>query len=160
METQTPARDRWQIGETIGTSAWRLVTQAEIDAFGTLTDDVEPLHMDPAWCAEHSPVGRPILYGFQTLALLTALLRDATAGALFAQPGAAEYPLNYGFDRIRFVSPVPVDTRIRANFVLAERTQRRDGMLMRIDVSVEIEGQTRPALTAVWLTLWVSPRTA
>jgi acyl dehydratase len=116
--------------------------------------------MDPAWCATHSPVGRPIAYGFQTLALLTALLRDATAGALFPQPGDVGYALNYGFDRIRFVTPVPVDAAVRAHFTLAERRSHAQGTLLRLDVRVEVNGAPRPALTAEWWCLWVGPSAA
>jgi acyl dehydratase len=157
MTAQPSAHDQWQLRTSVGSSDWRQVTQDAITAFGTLTDDVEPLHTDPAWCVEHSPVGVPIVYGFQTLALLTSLLRDATDGALFSRADGSGYPLNYGFDRIRFVAPVPVNSRIRAHFALAERRQRHDGTLMRFDVAVEIEGESRPALTAEWWTLWVTP---
>ncbi len=159
MPATPPARDQWIRGVQIGTSAWRQIVQADIDAFGALTDDLEPMHIDPEWCAAHSPVGRPIVYGFQTLALLTTLLRDATAGALFSRVGEPGYPLNYGFDRVRFVSPVPVDARVRAHFTLGERRVRDDGMLMRFDVVVEIEGTDRPALTAQWWSLWVNTAT-
>jgi acyl dehydratase len=133
------------------------VEQARITAFGEITDDLEPLHTDPAWCAAHSPVGVPIAYGFLTLSLLTRLLREASTEAFAGGvDGAAEYPLNYGFDRVRFVAPVPVDARIRAHFTLRERRPHAQGELMAMDVVVEIEGQERPALTALWWSLWVT----
>lgn len=131
------------------------IDQSHITEFGVLTDDIEPMHTDAEWCAKHSPVGTPIAYGFLTLSLLTALLRQASAGALVATRGGSSYPLNYGFDRVRFVSPVPVGARIRGHFTMQDRRPRRDGELLRIAVVVEIEGTERPALTAEWLSLWV-----
>lgn len=145
----------WQPGEVIGTSDWRRLDQARITAFGELTDDVEPLHTDPEWCREHSPVGRTMAYGFLTLSLLTTFFHEVTGSVLAGDAGKSSYPLNYGFDRVRFVSPVPVDSRIRCQFTFMQRRARRDGELLRFAAIVEIEGGARPALTADWWTLWV-----
>ncbi|MCC7054361.1 MAG: Nodulation protein N [Gemmatimonadaceae bacterium] len=155
--TQTPSSPaNWTPGASIGTSAWLRLDQARITAFGALTDDLEPLHTDPDWCRAHSPVGRTMAYGFLTLSMLTSFFHEVSDNALAGTTQAASYPLNYGFDRIRFVSPVPVDSRIRAHFTLLERRGRHDGELLRMAVLVEIEGEARPALTAEWLTLWVA----
>lgn len=134
------------------------IDQECITAFGVLTDDVEPLHTDPDWCRDHSPVGTTIAYGFLTLSLLTKLLREATSAAFVATKARGAHPLNYGFDRVRFVSPVPVNARIRGHFTLAERKTRPDGEMMRFSVVVEIEGSDRPALTAEWWSMWVHAR--
>ena len=145
----------WIPGQPLGTSAWVQLDQARISAFGELTNDVEPLHTDPEWCRTHSPVGRTMSYGFLTLSLLTSFFHEVTARALAGSPDEAGYPLNYGFDRVRFVTPVPVDSRIRGQFTFMQRRTRRDGDLLRFAVVVELEGADRPALTAEWWTLWV-----
>jgi acyl dehydratase len=145
----------WQPGDVIGTSSWLTLDQRRITAFGEITNDLEPLHTDPDWCREHSPVGRPMSYGFLTLSLLTSFLHEVTGHALAGSTTSGSYPLNYGFDRIRFVSPVPVNSRVRGQFTFVERRPRSDGELLRFDVVVEIDGGERPALTAEWWSLWV-----
>ena len=146
----------WKVGDRLGSSRWMRVTQKQIDAFGEVTDDIEPLHNDPVWCARHSPYLRPIAYGFLTLSLLTRFMHEATDDALRGHVGTRSYPLNYGFDRIRFVAPVVADARIRAHFILLERKRRDEGDMLRVEVTVEIDGEDRPALIADWLTLWVA----
>jgi acyl dehydratase len=86
-------------------------------------------------------------------------MHEATTDAMRGHAGTTSYPLNYGFDRIRFVAPVVVGSRIRAHFLLKERTRRPEGDLLRVEVTVEIEGQDRPALIAEWLTMWVTKTT-
>jgi len=147
---------RARVGTELGVSDWYLITQARIDGFGAVTDDVEPLHNDPEWCRQHSPYGRPIAHGFLTLSLLTRFLHDITANAMAGDTRHAGFPLNYGFDRVRFVSPVPVDSRIRGRVVLTEAESRETGELFRFAVMVEIEGSSKPALVAEWLSLWVA----
>ena len=147
---------RTRVGTELGVSDWYLITQARIDGFGSVTDDIEPLHNDPEWCRQHSPYGRPIAHGFLTLSLLTRFLHDITANAMAGDTRHAGFPLNYGFDRVRFVSPVPVDSRIRGRVVLTEAESRETGELFRFAVMVEIEGSSKPALVAEWLSLWVA----
>lgn len=153
MHSVAPAS--WTVGEHLGTSEWLAISQERITAFGQITDDLEPLHTDPAWCREHSPVGQPIAYGFLTLSLLTRFMHEITKGSLTGTTDRPGYALNYGFDRVRFVSVVPVDSRIRCHVTFAERRMRADGDLMRFSVVVECEGASRPALTAEWWSLWV-----
>ncbi|MBK7907588.1 MAG: MaoC family dehydratase [Gemmatimonadetes bacterium] len=147
-------RDR--VGEELGVSAWLPISQARIDAFAAATDDIEPLHNDPAWCATHSPYGRPIAHGFLTLSLLTHFLHDITAHAIAGDSARTGFPLNYGFDRVRFLAPVPVDSRIRCRVRLLAAEPRGTGEFFRFGVTVEVEGAGRPALVADWLSLWVS----
>lgn len=156
QHANTAAHTDWKIGEVLGASNWMTIGQKQIDAFGNLTEDVEPLHNDPAWCAVNSPYRKPIAYGFLTLSLLTKFMHEATADAMRGHAAIKSYPLNYGFDRIRFVAPVIVGSRVRARFTLEDRKSRPDGDMLRIGVIVEIEGQDRPALTADWLTMWVT----
>ncbi len=156
LQPNTDVASGWTVGNQLGASAWMLVNQRQIDAFGEITEDLEPLHNDPSWCAENSPYRQPIAYGFLTLSLLTKFMHEATADAMRGHTETSSYPLNYGFDRIRFVAPVLVGSRIRAHFVLKGRTKRPEGNLLRVEVTVEIEGQDRPALIAEWLTMWVT----
>ena len=155
MTLPTTTTAAWIPGQRLGTSEWLLVDQARITAFGALTDDLEPLHVDPDWCDAHSPIGRTMSYGFLTLSLLTAFFHEVTGRVMAGGTGSPAYPLNYGFDRVRFVAPVPVNSRVRGEFTFMERRARRDGDLLRFAVVVELEGSTRPALTADWWTLWV-----
>ena len=159
LQPNTDVSSRWTVGEPLGVSAWMRVNQNQIDAFGEITEDLEPLHNDPSWCAENSPYRQPIAYGFLTLSLLTKFMHEATADAMRGHSGTSSYPLNYGFDRIRFVAPVTVGSRIRAGFILKGRTQRPEGDLLRVEVTVEIERQDRPALIAEWLTMSVTKST-
>jgi acyl dehydratase len=139
-----------RVGDDFGTSAWLAVTQAMIDAFADTTRDTYFLHIDPARAAA-TPFGTTIAHGMLTLSLLPALGYEVCP---FVE--GARFPLNYGFDRVRFVSPVRVGSRMRARFVLREAasvsaTQRQ----LRYDASVEIEGSDKPALVADWLTRFV-----
>ena len=159
LQPNTDVSSGWTVGEPLGISGWIRVSQKQIDAFGEVTEDLEPLHNDPSWCAENSPYRQPIAYGFLTLSLLTKFMHEATADAMRGHSGTSSYPLNSGFDRIRFVAPVTVGSRIRARFILKGRTKRPEGDLLRVEATVEIEGQDRPALIAEWLTMWVTKST-
>lgn len=149
-----------EVGASFPPSGWFTVDLERNREFGRLTDDVEPLHTDPAWCAAHSPFGVPIVYGFLTLSLLTRCLHEVTGGALSGTAARTTHALNYGFDRVRFVLPVPVGARLRAHVTLAERRPRADGELLRFDVALELDGESRPALVAEWWSLCARPATA
>lgn len=145
------------VGEPIGTSEWLLIDQARIDAFARATDDPDPMHVDPAWCARESPFGTTIAFGFLTMSLLTHLSHQALGWINSTGADDGGYALNYGFDRLRLVEPVPVGSRIRAHFVLREFTEVRPGEFRsKYGVTVEIEGRDRPALVADWLGMWVT----
>lgn len=151
--TQTPINvlddpdpARW-IGREIGTSSWIHVTQPMIDAFGRTTKDWDKMHVDPGWCKTNSPFGTTISFGFLTVSLLTAMLNE-----VLARPADEVATLNYGFDRLRLISPVPVDHKVRGHFALKSLTARRPGRYQAIyAVTVEAEGQSKPALIADWL---------
>lgn len=146
-----------KVGQHIGTSPWYRIDQARIDAFARATDDLDPMHVDPAWCARESPFGSTIAFGFLTVSLLTHLSHEALGWLNSTGANDGGYALNYGFDRLRLVEPVPVDSRIRAHFTLLEYAEVRPGEVRcKYGVSVEIEGCERPALVAEWLGLWVT----
>lgn len=135
-----------RIGEEIGVSDWFTVSQAMIDAFADLTQDHQYIHVDPARAA-HSPMGGTIAHGFLTLSLLSAMV-----GQAMPRVEGVTMALNYGFDRVRFVSPVRSGARIRGRFRLASVDERGpDEIQWTLAVTVEIEGEARPALVAEWL---------
>jgi len=138
------------------TSDWLVVTQEMIDTFGRCTLDTDPFHNDPAWAAENSPYGGTIVFGFLTMGLLTHLINNAyERGGQTSKPEGG-YFLNYGFDRLRLVAPVPAGARIRGRFGPTEAWQDQAGRTRRvIDTVIDIEGAERPALLARWLSVWV-----
>ncbi|MET1413015.1 MaoC family dehydratase [Roseibium sp. HPY-6] len=133
-------------GQEVGCSSWFLIDQARIDSFADVTQDHQFIHVDPLRAAE-TPFGGTIAHGFLTLSLLSAM-------GLEAQPQIenSTMGINYGFDRIRFLSPVRVGSRVRGRFVLANV---REVSTSDVDIlwkaTVEIEGEARPALKADWL---------
>ncbi len=137
------------IGRKLGTSAWHVVTQESIGAFGDVTHDPDPNHIDPEWAREHGPFRFPIAFGFQTLSLLTHLCKDAGL-----KPSGVSDEYNYGFDSVRFISPVPAGSRIRASCVLKDvRSRDAYNKILTVTVDVEVEGGKRPALVADWLVM-------
>lgn len=148
-------------GQDLGASGWLVVDQHTIDQFGAATHDDDPMHVDPDWAREHGPFGHTVAYGFLTLSLLTHLLYEVlNTNAQIAGTGAGHY-LNYGFDRVRFVSPVPVNSRVRGHFrVMQLRHDDVGRTIVRFLAQVEIAGVERPALVAEWLTVWVPPAAA
>jgi len=132
-------------------SDWMLVDQALIDRFADTTRDWMFLHVDPVKAAE-TEFGGTIAHGFLLLSLLAPLRSDTPRPRL---PGMRT-GLNYGFDKIRFISPVRSGSRVRAHFQIAEL--RRDGpgqVCEAMDVTLEIEGADRPAVAARWLTMYL-----
>jgi len=147
-----------QPGEIVGTSQWVTVDQAMINGFGTVTLDPDPMHIDPVWAKENCPFGGSIAFGFLTVSLLTHLLHDALGSNPDRDPHQNGFYLNYGFDRLRLVSPVRAGARVRGVFRLAARLADERGRLVsKFDSTIEIEGEERPALIAIWLTVWVPP---
>lgn len=143
------------VGQESGLSPWREVTQTMIDQFADATDDHQFIHCDPARAAAETPFGGTIAHGFLTLSLLSAFAFE-TAPRL----EGADIGINHGFDSVRFVAPVKTGSRIRARFRLAEVKVRPSGWVqVANDVTIEIDGSVKPALTARWLTLaFVAPK--
>ena len=139
---------RARIGQEIGVSEWLTVDQARIHAFAEATEDRQFIHTD-ASAAAQTPFGGTIAHGFLSLALLS---RMGTEAMLI--PEGARMAVNYGLDRVRFIAPVRSGKRLRGRFVLDSIEEKAPGqVLMRHNVTVEIEGEEKPALTAVWLGL-------
>lgn len=144
-------------GHTLGTSAWHLITQAHIDAFASATDDYEEIHVNPERAAR-TPFGVTIAHGLYTLSLGPKFLYE-----LFEveQIGLA---LNYGFDRVRFISPVPVESRVRmhAKLVGVEDApaplggEYTEAVRTRVEQHFEIEGHERPACLAESIVMYMS----
>ena len=136
-------------GQEIGISQWHLIDQKRIDAFADTTGDHQFIHIDPERAARETPFGGTIAHGFLTVSMLSALAYEA----LPSIQGTA-MSVNYGFDKLRFIAPVRSGARIRASFVLAEAKMRGPNeLLSRNNVTVEIEGNDKPALVAEWLSL-------
>lgn len=139
---------RARVGQEVGTSSWLLVNQARIDAFADATEDRQFIHVDAAAAAK-TPFGGTIAHGFLSLSLLPRLAADA-----MLIPDGVKMGVNYGLDRVRFLAPVRSGKRVRGRFTLDSVDEKAPGqILMRHTVTVEIEGEEKPALTAAWLTL-------
>lgn len=139
---------RHMVGTEIGLSDWILVDQAMIDGFADLTHDRQFIHTDPVRTEKETPFGGTIAHGFLTLALLSKMAFDALPTIEGAAMG-----VNYGFDRVRFLSPVPAGARIRGRFRLASLDEKKPGEVAAVyEVEVDIDGLEKPALAATWLT--------
>jgi acyl dehydratase len=137
-----------RIGEEVGVSSWIAIDQARIDQFAGATEDRQFIHVDPATAAQ-TPFGGTIAHGFLSLSLLSRMGADA-----MLVPEGLQMAVNYGLDRVRFLAPVRSGSRVRGRFILDSVEEKGPGqLLMRHNVTVEIEGEDRPALSAVWLAL-------
>jgi acyl dehydratase len=115
------------------------------------------MHVDPGWCLANSPFKTTIAFGFLTTSLLTYFSHQALGWVSTTGADDGGYALNYGFDRLRLIEPVRVGSRIRAHFTLLAFDEVRPGEVRsKYGVTVEIEGNERPALVAEWLGLWVT----
>jgi acyl dehydratase len=148
LEAVTLEQAQGAVGGEIGVSPWRTVSQEMIDKFADATDDHQFIHVDPVRAAD-TPFGGTIAHGFLSLSLLSTLAYETIPPIEHTAIG-----VNYGFDRVRFVAPVRSGARVRGRFLLAEMTVRPSGWIhFNYDVTIEIEGSSKPALTARWLTL-------
>lgn len=136
-------RDR--VGQEIAVSPWLEVTQERIDLFARATDDHQWIHVDRERAAR-GPFGGTIAHGFLTLSLLPVLLDSALAFEEEKRMG-----VNYGLNKLRFVSPVPSGSRVRARFALAAFEELQGGTQLTWKVTVEREGADKPCLVAEWL---------
>lgn len=139
------------IGKETGVSRWFTITQEQIDTFADATHDHQFIHIDPEK-AKETPFGGTIAHGFLSLSLLSAVAYDAGINLQSALMG-----LNYGFEKIRFLQPVKVNSKIRGQMVLANVLEKRPGQfLLTWDVTIEIDSIEKPALTAQWLTMSIT----
>lgn len=137
-----------KVGQELGTSDWILVDQDRIDRFADVTGDHQFIHVDVEK-AKTTPFGGTIAHGYLTLSLLSAMAYSALPGIEGTKMG-----VNYGMNSLRFLAPVRAGKRIRGRFVLKGVNERAPGQLQStVDVTVEIEGEPRPALVAEWVML-------
>lgn len=152
--TRTLADLHALIGSEIGVTDWIPVEQDAIDQFSVSTRDPDWLHVDPERAKRDGPYGGTIAFGFWTLSMLTYCSHQVGMW-----PKDVAYALNYGLDRVRWINPVPVGTRIRMRCRLLSLEERPDlRILVRTLNTMEIEGGTRPAMTAEWLGLFIHKR--
>jgi acyl dehydratase len=142
------------IGQPQGAGEWFLVDQKRINEFAEVTEDRQFIHVDPEACATLSPWGVPIAHGFLTLSLLVVLMASVPQDPKTLEGIAMG--VNYGFEKVRFISPVKVGSRIRATAVVSAAEQKDPNTLqVTRTVTVEIEGETKPALVAEWISRMV-----
>ena len=139
------------IGQDEGTGDWLQVDQERINQFADVTEDHQFIHVDPEACKELSPWGVPIAHGFLTLSLLVKL------SASIPQPAerfdGIVMGVNYGFEKVRFINPVKVGSRIRAKSVVSSVDLKDPNNIQYVrTITVEIEGEDKPALVAEWIT--------
>ena len=139
---------RAKVDSEIGVSDWITVDQSRIQAFADATEDHQFIHVDEA-AARQTLFGGTIAHGFLSLSLLSRMAAD-----VILLPDTVRMGVNYGLDRVRFLSPVKAGKRVRGRFVLDSAEEKALGQLLtRHTVTVEIEGEEKPALTAQWLGL-------
>jgi acyl dehydratase len=136
------------------TSNWLTVDQSMIDTFADATRDHQFIHVDPVRAAAETPFGGTIAHGFLTLSLLSTLAFDVMPGVRGTRMG-----VNYGFEKVRFLSPVKSGARVRGKFRLIGLTERAVSVQSAWDSAIEVEGTVKPALEAHWITVaMVDPR--
>jgi acyl dehydratase len=144
----TPEAFQALVGQEIGVSSWHMVDQKRIDTYADVIEDHQFIHVDPER-SKSTPMGTTVAHGFLTMSLLSVMSYEVMPGIKGTTMG-----FNYGFDKLRFLSPVRSGSRVRGRFILAESSIRKPGeLLSRTNVTVEIEGESKPALAADWLGL-------
>ena len=143
IDDLTTLRDR--IGQEIAVSDWMDVTQARISQFAEVTDDHQWIHVDAARAAAESPVKTTFAHGFLVLSLVSPLARGAMA------VGGVRMTINYGDNRVRFVSPLPSGARIRGRFAPAAVENVKDAIQVTWGVTIERDGGTKPVAVAEWV---------
>ncbi len=137
------------VGKEIGVSSWHLVDQPRIDTYADVIEDHQFIHVDPERAKKETAFGTTIAHGFLTMSLLSIMSYEVMPVIAGTTMG-----VNYGFDKLRFISPVRSGKRVRGRFVLAEAKLRKPNELQsRTNVTVEIEDEDKPALVADWLGL-------
>jgi acyl dehydratase len=130
------------VGQHLGHSEWLTVTQEQVDLFAEATGDAQWIHVDPERAKAESPFGGPVAHGYLTLSLLPMLVPQIIEITGFRMG------VNYGLDKVRFPSPVPVGSRLRAGATLDSAAPFDGGVQMVVTVTVELEGGTKPAMVA------------
>lgn len=133
------------VGQEVATSDWLVVTQDRINAFADATDDHQWIHVDAQRAKTDTPFGTTIAHGFLTLSLLSPLMRDAV------RVDGLRMTINYGLNRVRFVSPVPCGSRIRARVALGKVEDVSDSTQATWNITIERERSDKPSMIAEWI---------
>lgn len=134
------------VGQEVAVSDWLEITQERVNQFADVTEDHQWIHVDPERARAETPFGGSIAHGFLTLSLLPHL-----AWSSFQVKGDFKMGINYGANKIRFVSPVKVGSRLRARFTLQALEAVTGGYQLTWNVTVESENASKPAMVAEWL---------
>lgn len=146
LQRLSPDELRNMVGKELAPSRWELVDQARIGAFAEVTGDRQFIHVDPVK-AKNGPFGGTVAHGLLILSLLPTLIEGSVP-----IPSNVGITINYGYNKIRFLKPVPSGKRVRAKFTISEFTEPVPGRYQQITtVTVEIEGESKPALIAEWI---------
>lgn len=133
-------------GDELGISPWILIDQERINAFAQITEDQQWIHTDPAMAAQHTPFGGTIAHGFLVLSLASKVVFDTY------KVSSVKMGLNYGLDRVRFITPVPVNSEIRGRVRLLEVERiEPNGGKVKVEITFEIKGQEKPACVATFI---------
>jgi len=137
------------LGREVGVSSWHLVDQSRINLFADVIEDHQFIHIDPERAKRETPFGSTVAHGFLTMSLMSIMSYEVMPVIEGTTMG-----VNYGFDKLRFISPVRAGSRVRGRFTLMEAKLRKPTeLLSRTSVSVEIEGEEKPAIVADWIGL-------
>jgi acyl dehydratase len=137
------------VGKEIGVSSWHLIDQNRINVYADVIEDHQFIHVDPERAIKETAFGTTIAHGFLTMSLMSIMSYEVMPVIEGTAMG-----VNYGFDKLRFISPVRAGSRVRGRFTLTEATLRKPKELQsRTHVTVEIEGEDKPALVADWIGL-------
>ena len=148
MKTVAASELQGLIGTEIGTSDWLVVDQDRINVFADVTEDHQFIHINEEQ-AKKTPFGGTIAHGFLTLSLLSKFSEGSGLVIEGVQMG-----VNYGFEKVRFLAPVPSGSKVRGKFVLKNAIEKKPSQhLLTYEVTVEIEGADKPALIADWLAM-------
>ena len=137
------------VGKEVGVSSWHVVAQSRIDVYADVIEDHQFIHVDPERASRETSFGGTVAHGFLTMSLMSIMSYEVMPVIEGTTMG-----VNYGFDRLRFISPVRAGKSVRGRFVLTEAKLRKPTELQsRTNVTVEIEGEDKPAIVADWLGL-------
>jgi acyl dehydratase len=137
------------VGREVGVSSWHLIDQNRSNLYADVIEDHQFIHVDPERAKRETPFGTTVAHGFLTMSLMSIMSYEVMPVIEGTTMG-----VNYGFDKLRFIAPVRAGSRVRGRFTLAEARLRKDKELQsRTNVTVEIEGEDKPALVADWIGL-------
>jgi acyl dehydratase len=143
------------VGKELGVSQWIMISQDLVDRFGRLTLDEQWIHMDVERARKFNPETGTIAHGFLTLSLVSHIMKEVVTGPLNALEFKFKSTINYGINRLRFVNPVPVGSRVRGRITLNAVETTPKGIQAVFGVSIEIEGSDRPAMASEHVILYV-----